>query len=248
MRVADIARGAAIGAAELVPGVSGGTIALILGIYEKALAQGDLLLRSPKKVDWRFLISVGVGMLGAVFLLSKPLHFFVVHYPQLANALFFGMVAASLRVPISMAERRHLIPGLIAAAIVFLSIGASAQINPSGAAIFCAAMVAICVLVLPGVSGSFILLALGLYEPVIGAVAHRDFITLGIFAAGALCGIVLFVRALNWALAHHRDLTLWIMAGLMLGSLRALWPELSLASVGMILLGVVVVSALTRTR
>lgn len=248
MRVADIARGAAIGAAELVPGVSGGTIALILGIYEKALAQGDLLLRSPKKVDWRFLLSVAIGMLGAVFLLSKPLHFFVVEYPQLANALFFGMVAASLRVPITMAQRPHIIPGLIAAALTFFSVGASAQLTPSHLTIFFAAMVAICALVLPGVSGSFILLALGLYEPVIGAVANHNFTTLGVFAAGALLGIVFFVRGLNWALEHHRDLTLWIMAGLMLGSLRVLWPEFSVASVAMLLLGVVVVSALTRTR
>ena len=96
--------------------------------------------------------------------------------------------------------------------------------DPSLIVVFLAAMVAVCALVLPGVSGSLILLTMGLYQPVIGAVSDRNMTIVGVFALGALCGLVAFVKVLNYLLDTHRDPTLAAMAGFMLGSLRALWP------------------------
>ncbi|MCS4490734.1 DUF368 domain-containing protein [Corynebacterium sp. ES2794-CONJ1] len=240
--------GALIGLAEMVPGVSGGTIALISGIYERAINNADALLNVAKslvrdrsnlaaavrKVEWLFLAAVAVGMLGTVFALSGVVHSFVENSPQTAHALFLGMVAVSLVVPIKQTNKQDLkaklIPALsllVATAIgmFFLTGFTSAEkSDPSLLIIFGAAAIAICALVLPGVSGSFILLAIGLYEPVIGAVSERNLTVLLVFVAGALTGLSLFIKVLNYLLNNHHSLTMMAMAGLMLGSLRALWP------------------------
>lgn len=222
--------GALIGMAELVPGISGGTVALIVGIYERALHNAnDLISGRFKKVEWGFLLSVAAGMFLAVFGFSTLLHNFVEGQVSLSRALFLGMVAVSIIVPISMMSR--FTPASIAAfiiatvAIFFVTGFTSTPVeDPSLIVVFLAAMVAVCALVLPGVSGSLILLTMGLYQPVIGAVSDRNMTIVGVFALGALCGLVAFVKVLNYLLDTHRDPTLATMAGFMLGSLRALWP------------------------
>lgn len=253
----DVLRGFLIGLAELVPGISGGTVALIVGIYEKALHNGDLLVRRRfREVDWLFLAVVGVGMVTAIFTMSTVMHTFVSNHPELSNGLFLGMVAVSHLVPIGMMDRRTatwkliflFIPGAI---IGFIVTGFTAEpvVNPSLVVIFLAATVAICALMMPGLSGSFVLLALGLYQPVIGAVSQRQWDVILVFMAGALTGVILFVRFLSWLLEKHRNVTLALMAGLMLGSLRALWPwpNSEPFNVGpvilMILLGALIVAA-----
>lgn len=244
----NILRGALIGMAELVPGISGGTVALVVGIYERALHAGHgivhlvrTLVTSPGKaraaawdVDWGLLIPVGIGMAGAVFTLSSALHAFVTHHPETSRGLFFGMVLMSLVVPLGMiswrvSTSRKLLYGviiLVGAVLAFLSTSQTSEPrdHPSLILIFCAAAVAVCALVLPGVSGSLILLTLGLYAPIMGAVSDRHLPTLLVFAAGALLGLALFVKLLDYLMVHHHDLTLAAMGGLMLGSLRALWP------------------------
>lgn len=223
-------RGALIGMAELVPGISGGTVALIVGIYERALHNAnDLISGRFKKVEWGFLLSVAVGMFAAVFGFSTLLHNFVEGQVSLSRALFLGMVAVSIIVPLSMMSRFS--PGAIVAfviatvAIFFVTGFTSSPVeDPSLIVVFFAAMVAVCALVLPGVSGSLILLTMGLYEPIIGAVSSRDMGTVGVFALGAVCGLAAFVKILNYLLDNHRNPTLAAMAGFMLGSLRALWP------------------------
>ena len=222
--------GALIGMAELVPGISGGTVALIVGIYERALHNAnDLISGRFKKVEWGFLLSVAAGMFLAVFGFSTLLHNFVEGQVSLSRALFLGMVAVSIIVPICMMSR--FTPASIAAfiiatvAIFFVTGFTSTPVeDPSLIVVFLAAMVAVCALVLPGVSGSLILLTMGLYQPVIGAVSDRNMTIVGVFALGALCGLVAFVKVLNYLLDTHRDPTLAAMAGFMLGSLRALWP------------------------
>ncbi len=222
--------GALIGMAELVPGISGGTVALIVGIYERALHNAnDLISGRFKKVEWGFLLSVAAGMFLAVFGFSTLLHNFVEGQVSLSRALFLGMVAVSIIVPISMMSR--FTPASIAAfiiatvAIFFVTGFTSTPVeDPSLIVVLLAAMVAVCALVLPGVSGSLILLTMGLYQPVIGAVSDRNMTIVGVFALGALCGLVAFVKVLNYLLDTHRDPTLAAMAGFMLGSLRALWP------------------------
>lgn len=230
----NILRGALIGSAELVPGVSGGTVALIVGIYERALHNANLLLKLRfREVEWIFLLTIAVGMFAAVFGLSGILSSFVEGTPDVARALFFGMVAVSIIVPLMMIDEDlskkkgpAIITFIIAAVLVAIvtSFTSEPARDPSLIAVFFAAAIAVCALVLPGVSGSLILLTLGLYNFVIGSVSDRDLTVLAVFAAGALAGLVAFVKVINYLLDNHRTLTLVAMAGLMLGSLRAIWP------------------------
>ncbi|KAB1502559.1 DUF368 domain-containing protein [Corynebacterium sp. 320] len=244
----NIIRGALIGMAELVPGVSGGTIALVTGVYERVLAQANLVLdglkllvkdrsaaiQKLKSADWLFLISLLVGMAAVVVSMAGVMEAFVTDQPVASRALFFGMVLVSLVVPLSMINKEAvsrklpvaIVAFILAAVATFLLTGVTSapQSNPSLIVVFFAAAVAICALVLPGVSGSFFLLAVGLYSATMGAVHERDLVYIGVFALGALTGIIAFVRILEKLLEDHRDITLVVMAGLMLGSLRALWP------------------------
>lgn len=255
----NILRGALIGSAELVPGVSGGTVALIVGIYERALHNANLLLKLRfREVEWIFLLTIAVGMFAAVFGLSGILSSFVEGTPDVARALFFGMVAVSIIVPLMMIDEDlskkkgpAIITFIIAAVLVAIvtSFTSEPARDPSLIAVFFAAAVAVCALVLPGVSGSLILLTLGLYNFVIGSVSDRDLTVLAVFAAGALTGLVAFVKVINYLLDNHRTLTLVAMAGLMLGSLRAIWPWQGdgdanfLTLILMMLLGAAIVAA-----
>ncbi|AMO90296.1 hypothetical protein WM42_2606 [Corynebacterium simulans] len=250
-------RGALIGSAELVPGISGGTVALIVGIYERALHNANFLISARfKKVEWGFLASIAVGMFAAVFGLSTLLHNFVESQVSISSALFLGMVAVSIFVPISMMTRAErfkvssIVTFVVASVLIFFVTGFTSEPvdNPSLIVVFLAAMVAVCALVLPGVSGSLILLTMGLYQPVIGAVSDRELGTIAVFALGALCGLAAFVKLLNYLLDNHRSLTLAAMAGFMFGSLRALWPwgadqdASSGAIIAMMVLGGIIVS------
>lgn len=244
----NIIRGGLIGMAELVPGISGGTVALVIGMYERALHNGEKLIdlikvaikdRSRLKsavagIDWWFLGAVGVGMVTAVFSLSTVLSNFVENHPEVSRGLFLGMVAVSILVPIGMMDGRDtkkrlplLIPLFLVCAVISFfgtSVTSAPQENPSLIIIFIAAAIAVCALVLPGVSGSFLLLAVGLYAPIMSSLSNREWDVIGVFIIGALTGIVLFVKILSYIMEHHRTITLTAMAGLMLGSLRALWP------------------------
>lgn len=245
--VANLIRGFLIGLAELVPGISGGTVALVVGIYERALDAGMSLIDAAKSlfsdrsavgakvraIDWWLLVPVGISMVAAVFSMSGVMHAFVTDHAQVARALFLGMVAMSIVVPLQMVYKPDLAAKpwvwvIFAAAAVatFFATGFTAAPveDPPLVAIFFAAMFAVIALIMPGVSGSFLLLALGLYAPVMGSVSNREWDVIGVFILGALIGIVLFVRVMSWLLAKHRTVTLVTMAGLMLGSLRALWP------------------------
>lgn len=275
--ILNLIRGALIGMAELVPGISGGTVALVVGIYERALNAGNQLIRREfSKVDWPFLIAVGLGMVTAVFTMSTVLVNFVEGYPELSRGLFLGMVAVSILVPVGMMDPRDLrrrLPVmaplfLIAAVVSFLITGVTSapQQDPSLIIIFLAAAVAVCALVMPGLSGSFLLLAFGLYTPIMASLSNRDWDVILVFILGALLGVILFIRALTWILERHRTVTLTVMSGLMLGSLRALWPwqsgEAELQGpttpvwpvVGMVVLGMVIVAVfviadrVSRTR
>ena len=249
--------GALIGMAELVPGISGGTVALIVGIYERAVRNAnDLISGNFKKVEWSFLASVAVGMLIAVFGFSTLLSSFVDNNVSASSALFLGMVVISIIVPLSMlskAERTapsSIIAFIAAAVLIFIVTGFTSepQDDPSLIVVFFAAAIAVCALILPGISGSLILLTMGLYQPIIGAVSDRELSTMGVFALGALCGLAAFIKLLNYLLSTHRAPTLAAMAGFMLGSLRALWPwgadqdASSGAIIGYFILGAIIVS------
>ncbi|MFY1635226.1 DUF368 domain-containing protein [Solwaraspora sp. WMMB335] len=248
-RVGHVLRGVAIGVAEAVPGVSGGTIALVTGVYERLIASAGHLISAirlavsdvPRRqgwarsreqfqqVHWGVVIPLAVGMLPGLLIAARLLEPMLEEHPEQTRGLFFGLVLASVLVPVSMIGRpwrgRDVFAVAAAAVAAFVLTGLpSASIDPSPPVVLLAAAVAVCALVLPGVSGSFLLLTVGLYEPTIEAVNDRDFGYLAIFAAGMIIGLTLFVKLLQWLLEHHRRVTLAVMTGVILGSLRALWP------------------------
>lgn len=250
----DGARGFLIGMAELVPGVSGGTVALVTGVYDelidsashvvaaaRRLVTGPDRLRSAaaelRRTDWWLVVPVLAGMAAAVLSMAGVMGGFVTDHPEHARGLFFGLVATSVVVPVSMLPRDSHRTGAHRArdaALVALAAGsafwltglASSRVvaEPPPVVVFAAAAVAICALVVPGVSGSFFLLAVGLYQPTMSAIDARDLGYVAVFAAGATLGLASFVKLLHHLLHHHRRGTLLVMVGLMLGSLRALWP------------------------
>ncbi|MCC3764035.1 DUF368 domain-containing protein [Glycomyces sp. TRM65418] len=243
-------RGGLVGAAESVPGISGGTIALIVGLYDHLIdAASELLhalralvtgvarregagpgLRALKAVDWPLLVPVLAGM-GVVLVLSlKTIAPLLESHPVPMRALFFGMILISIAVPLRMMpDRFRVVDGVllvVGAVAAFLLTGLpEAEIDrPPLWLVFIGAAIAINALVLPGVSGSFVLLAMGLYVPVQHAIDDRNFAFIGVFALGAMIGLGSFVKLLQWLLHHRRQVTMAVLAGLMIGSLRSLWP------------------------
>jgi len=238
-------RGFLIGLAEIVPGVSGGTIALIVGVYHalirsaaslvqvvlSGVRSGPTAMRGPwRQVSWSIVIPVALGMVTGIFVGAWLLEPILEHYPIHTRAVFAGLILASLWVPIRMVGSGWSwllgLAALASAALVFVALGLPGATLPSDSLLWVApaAALAVCALVLPGVSGSYLLLALGMYQPTLSAVNDRDFAYLGVFVLGAIFGLGIFVKALQWLLANYSTITLTIMTGLMLGSLRALWP------------------------
>lgn len=240
----NVVRGSLIGAAEVVPGVSGGTIALVIGLYETlissaaAFVKGVLALLRGRtddartllgQVHWRVVIPVGVGMAAAVVVGAAVLEPLVEEYPVQTRAVFFGLVLVGISVPARMVGRwdvRGVLLAAAAAALAFVLTGLPPGTidDPSLLLVAAAGAAAVCALALPGVSGSFLLLSIGLYEPTISAVNDRDLAYLAAFALGALVGLSSFVVLLQWLLSHRPRITLVVLTGLMVGSLRALWP------------------------
>ena len=250
--ITNLGRGALMGSAEVVPGVSGGTLALIVGIYQTlinsiadlvlsvrqlvGLAPGKASTKTAvstfKSLPWRLLIPVAIGMGAAVILGAKLIEPLLEEQPIAMKALFFGLVIAGTYVPAHMVTKvggwspSFVLLGLISAVFVFLLTGLPQgnMAEPSLIVVFFSASIAICALVLPGVSGSFLLLTVGMYDPTIAAVNDRNFAYLAVFALGAILGLAIFVSLLKWLLENRARVTLVIITGLMLGSLRALWP------------------------
>ena len=247
--IVNLVRGLLIGIAEVIPGVSGGTVALIVGLYRRLIdAIADVVLAARRLITgprsevgplvrglpWSMLLPVAIGMAGAVVLGARILEPLLESHPEQMRALFFGLVAAGVVVPLSIL-RRTPPGGLDLRAIVLIVVAAVAAAvltglppgdvtDPPLIVVFLAAAVAICALVLPGVSGSFLLLSFGLYATTIAAVNERNVAYLAVFALGAIFGLAAFVSLLRWLLDHHARLTMAVIVGLMIGSLRALWP------------------------
>lgn len=240
----NLVRGALIGFAEVVPGVSGGTIALIIGLYETlidsaasfvrgllALVRGRLAQARELFADvhWRVVVPVGVGMAAAVVVGAAVLEPLVEQYPVQTRSVFFGLVVVGISVPARMVGRwdvRALLVAAAAAGVAFMLTGLPPATidDPTLLLVTASGALAVCALALPGVSGSFLLLSMGLYEPTIAAVNDRDLAYLAAFALGAAVGLGSFVLLLQWLLGHHPRITLIVLTGLMAGSLRALWP------------------------
>ncbi|GAB94858.1 hypothetical protein KILIM_013_00130 [Kineosphaera limosa NBRC 100340] len=243
----QLARGAVMGAADIVPGISGGTVALVLGIYRQLIEAIHLsvavvlrILKADlrgagaalKRVPWIWLGALGVGILSMVFIASGPLSRALATYPVELAGLFLGLIAGAIVLcwrQLEWPAATHYVAAAIWAVATFVLLGLSPASTAAGAtppwwAFFVGGAIAICAMILPGISGSFLLVLMGLYAPVIGAVAQRDLLTIAIFALGCATGIALASSALRWLLSNHHDLVIASMVGLMLGANRILWP------------------------
>lgn len=235
------AKGAAMGAADVVPGVSGGTIALLTGIYPRlinAIASVDIsavkLFLSGnfkgfwEKIDGNFILPLLIGILSAFALLAHSIKHVLEFYPLSTWSFFFGLIIASSILVIKQIPNKKvtgwlwLIPGI--AFGVWISLQSAIAFPNSQVAVFIAGMIAICAMILPGISGSFILLLLGMYQTLITAVAEREIITILIFMLGAVIGLLTFSRVIKMVLAKYYQPTLFLLSGLMIGSLLKVWP------------------------
>jgi putative membrane protein len=237
----DFLKGMAMGAADIVPGVSGGTIALVTGIYERLISAiknvGVDTVKSLfqngfkatwKKMDGPFLLTLFAGMATSIVAFAQVLHFAIEQYPMFIWPCFFGLVLASvLYVGRQVGEwnwQRTLLLVLGVGIAAMISLSSATEIEVSPLTLFLSGALAICAMILPGISGSFILLLLGMYSVVITAVKSFDFYTLIVFGSGCVVGLMIFSRFLSWLLARFHSATMALLTGFMLGALIKLWP------------------------
>lgn len=237
-----VLKGMAMGAADVVPGVSGGTIAFISGIYEELLTSISsinvstikLLKKQGFKSFWNavngnFLATLFIGVFISIISLAKIISWLLENKPILVWSFFFGLVLASI-----LFIGKQITKWGIATILVFLFGAVLAYYittlqpliseNTSPYFLFLAGALAICAMILPGISGSFILVLLGAYKPVLEAIHNRDYQLLGILATGAIVGLLTFSKILKWLFTHYKDLTLAVLTGFVLGSLNKIWP------------------------
>ncbi|MBM3210466.1 DUF368 domain-containing protein [Candidatus Saccharibacteria bacterium] len=233
--------GLTMGIADLIPGVSGGTIAFLFGIYDELLYTIKLVTGQVPKlilagklkqafslIPFSFLLPLGIGIVLAIFGLVHIVSFLLETQPTLVWALFFGLVLGSVYIVsrrITQWTVRRSLLLILGFALTFIIVGLP-SIGGSDAplALFATGAIAITAMILPGISGSLIMVLLGQYETVISAVADRNFATLVFFAAGAIIGLALFVRLLTWLLKHYHFAVIAFLIGVMAGSLRRIWP------------------------
>lgn len=234
-------KGMAMGAADVVPGVSGGSIALIAGIYEKLLdsinaidLEAFHLLRKGEiktlwlKVNGSFLLALLLGIFTSILTLANLITYLIKTNPIPVWSFFCGLIIISALIILRDVKKWNIL------AIFALPVGIAIAYWITGMApgssdnnllfIFGAGMIAICAMILPGISGSFLLLVMGKYEYILNALVEKDLLTLGVFALGCAVGILAASRAISWLLKHYPAITISILSGFMLGSINKLWP------------------------
>ena len=240
-KVFTFLKGMAMGAADVVPGVSGGTIAFITGIY-------DTLLESIRRVNpsligiWRregfkaafahingtFLILLLSGILTSIFTLARVITWMLHTHPIPLWSFFFGLIIISVIHMFKQVEQWNV--GRVIAVIAGTAFAYGITVlhpltmEPTYLNIVIAGSIAICAMILPGISGSFILLLMGMYGPILAAAKTVDVVTLGLFATGCVIGLLSFSHVLSWVLRHYRDIALTFLTGLMIGTLSKIWP------------------------
>lgn len=236
-----VLKGIGMGAADVVPGVSGGTIAFIVGIYEelidsiKSISIKNLGLfftfrwsRFWRQINGNFLLAVVGGILISIFSLARLITYLLVHHPVLVWAFFFGLIIASTYFVAKRIDKwtfLKIVAFLIGAVLAYyITVATPAHTPDSWPYIFMSGAIAICAMILPGISGSFILVLLGKYFYIMEAVKTLNLPVILIFAVGAAIGLVLFSHLLSYLLRKHHDITVALLAGFMLGSLNKVWP------------------------
>jgi len=246
----QIGRGFLMGGADIIPGVSGGTMALILNIYQRlvsAISHFDFHLlallkqrrwrEAARYCDFRFLLFLGMGVMFGIGGLASLMHFLLREHRQPTSAVFFGLIAASSLIVARMITRwtpQQGILVLVGALLAYWIVGLPLLTNPPDGVwyLFVAGLIAISAMILPGISGAFILLILGKYTDITGMIKQflqfdwnvDLFLSLIVFSLGCLCGLIGFSKFLKWLLERHEVQMLAVLCGLMIGSLRKIWP------------------------
>ena len=245
--------GLCMGTADIVPGVSGGTVALILGVYQRllsAISSFDahflsLLKRmqwtqAARHVDFHFLVALALGILTGVIGLAGLMDYLLTHHRSITFASFFGLILASGLLVGRMTQPKSkgqlaacMVLGFVAAlgALAIMSLGRVIPLPGYAYTFFCG-MIAICAMILPGISGAYLLLMLGKYEEITHILkglprfetTFEDLLTVAVFSAGCLLGLLLFSRVLRWFLRRYWSETMAVLCGFMLGSLYRIWP------------------------
>lgn len=234
-------KGVAMGAADVVPGVSGGTIAFITGIYDTLLEsirrinpslvsiiKQDGFRAAFQHINGIFLVALFSGVLFSIATLAKLISWLLEHHPIPLWSFFFGLILVSVFHMLKQVQTKSI------SRLIFLLFGIGfayaitilhpLELEPSSLNILIVGAVAICAMILPGISGSFILLLLGMYAPILGAVKSLEINILLLFALGCICGLLSFSHLLSWLLNRFRDITLVFLTGLMIGTLPKIWP------------------------
>lgn len=235
-------KGMAMGAADVVPGVSGGTIAFISGIYEELLGSISNInlsliktLRNEgfktawKQLNGNFLLSLFVGIFISIISLAKAIKYLLENEPILLWSFFFGLVLASIIYIAKQITKWNLISIVILILGAFLAyyittLNPLVTENSSLLFLFLAGAIAICAMILPGISGAFILVLLGAYKPILSAVNDRDFKTIAAVGLGAIIGLLSFSKILKWLFTNYKNFTLAALTGFIVGSLNKIWP------------------------
>lgn len=243
-RLLFVIDGFLMGSADVVPGVSGGTVALVLGIYERlvhAIRTGAGALSSfvrgrfsegwqrLRSVEWGFLVPLLVGIGLAIVSLAALLEHLLEDEPRNVAAVFLGLVLGSIPIAWRLVEdwttaRYAVVTAVAVAFFLLLGLRGSEVTDPAPWMFIASGAIAIVAMILPGISGSFILLMLGMYEVVIAAVNDRDLAMLALFGVAAVLSLAVFSALLDRLLRDHHDLVMAGLIGLMAGSLRVLWP------------------------
>ena len=234
-------KGCAMGMADVVPGVSGGTIAFISGIYEELLdsirsvdaTALRLLLRFRLAEFWRhingrFLLPVLLGIAVAIFSLARLMTYLLTNHPIAIWSFFFGLIVASalfVARQIGRWDWRTVLAFAVgAAAAWWITVATPAETPDDWWFVMLSGAIAICAMILPGISGAFILLLLGKYQYIMHAVGEFDIPVIAVFVIGAAAGIISFSHLLSWLLKHWHDVTVAVLMGFMVGSLNKVWP------------------------
>ena len=240
-KISIFLKGMAMGAADVVPGVSGGTIAFITGIYDTLLESirrvnpslFGIIRKSGVKaafehINGTFLILLFGGILTSIFSLARIITWLLHTHPIPIWSFFFGLIIVSVKHMFNQVEHwrvNRFIAVLAGACFAYgITVLNPQSIEPTTVNILLSGAIAICAMILPGISGSFILLLLGMYAPILAAAKGLDLMTLATFASGCVLGLLTFSHLLSWVLRNYRDIALTFLTGLMIGTLGKIWP------------------------
>lgn len=235
-------KGMAMGAADVVPGVSGGTIAFISGIYEELLGsisninldlfktlKNEGFKAAWKQLNGSFLLSLFLGIFISIFSLAQAIKYLLENEPILLWSFFFGLVLASVIYIAKQISKWNSISVLILILAAFLAyyittLSPLVSENTSLLFMFLSGAIAICAMILPGISGAFIMVLLGAYKPILSAVSDRDYKTVTAVFLGAIVGLLSFSKVLKWLFSNYKNYTLAVLTGFITGSLNKIWP------------------------